>query len=306
MKRGFHTSAAVTVLLGLPWLSASIMVVWLVTEVVMPDSVFRWVVLGVFLASGLLVFWPVAEAIIARAMFRVRAPTDREKRYLDSVWSPVATAAGVRPDRYRLWIEESDAVNAFAAAGHTVAVTRWALSSLPPHQLSAVLAHELGHHIGGHAWASLIMYWYSVPGRVVARALYRVYYWTLVVVGTIASAFDRTGLVGCTATILLRSFRFLTLVVLVGLALSVHPVLLALFAVPLVLAWFSRRGEKYADRIAAELGYGPALIEVFQSWIHQGRDTRVREQGMRAQLFASHPTCADRIRALEKRLDRTR
>jgi Zn-dependent protease with chaperone function len=38
---------------------------------------------------------------------------------------------------------------------------------LSPVQLEAVLAHELGHHLGGHPWASLLRYWYSLPATYV-------------------------------------------------------------------------------------------------------------------------------------------
>ncbi|WP_235967803.1 M48 family metalloprotease [Streptomyces mesophilus] len=52
-----------------------------------------------------------------------------------------------------MWTEESQDLNAYAAAGHTVGVSRFALENLPSAQLAAVLAHELGHHTGGHAWS---------------------------------------------------------------------------------------------------------------------------------------------------------
>ncbi|MFI2259788.1 M48 family metalloprotease [Streptomyces tubercidicus] len=60
-----------------------------------------------------------------------------------------------------------DHLNALAAAGHIVGVTRFSLERLSDGQLAAVLAHELGHHVRGHAWSSLPAQWYAVPGRLV-------------------------------------------------------------------------------------------------------------------------------------------
>ena len=62
-------------------------------------------------------------------------------------------------------VENSAELNAMAAAGHVVGVTTYSLNHLSSGNLAAVLAHELGHHTGGHAWAGLLGYWYSLPGR---------------------------------------------------------------------------------------------------------------------------------------------
>ena len=40
--------------------------------------------------------------------------------------------------------------------GQRSAVTRWAFYTLPPTHLEAALAHELGHHLGGGDWVSLL------------------------------------------------------------------------------------------------------------------------------------------------------
>ncbi|MEV6701287.1 M48 family metalloprotease [Streptomyces sp. NPDC051453] len=68
-------------------------------------------------------------------------------------------------DTYELVIENSTDLNAMAAAGHVVGVTTYALNRIPSSNLAAVLAHELGHHTGCHAWAGLLGYWLLAAGQ---------------------------------------------------------------------------------------------------------------------------------------------
>lgn len=298
-RRRFHVTTAVRLLAGLPWFLCSLFILGMVALVAVAgagagDSVQGIVVLGVavlFLVSGVAVFLPRTEALFAIVVFRYRRPTDDEARYLQPIWDEVTQTAGVDGSRYSLWVKDADEVNAFAAAGHVVAVTRWALRSLPPQHLAAVLAHELGHHIGGHSWAGLLTYWYSLPTRLVRRVFYLIAY----VVGSAMSVF-RGGLV------LQAPAQFLPLVVIGYAAYKVHPALLAIIVVPFLLAWFTRLGERYADRFAAKIGYGPLLIEVFDGWLRSGMDAARRRRGIRANVMATHPTCAARIRALQKYL----
>ncbi|MFF4735893.1 M48 family metalloprotease [Streptomyces sp. NPDC001262] len=63
-------------------------------------------------------------------------------------------------------------LNATAAAGHIVAVTRPATDRSPNSQLAAILAHELGHHVGGHPWAAMLADWYALPARTVGRWIF--------------------------------------------------------------------------------------------------------------------------------------
>lgn len=305
-----HLSTLATLLLGIPWLLFSLIIIGLVVDIIAPNNdTALSTTIAAFLASGLLVFFRPTEDVIARVMFRLRKPTMAEASILDMVWGDVAVAAGVRPERYRLWVQDTQELNAFATSGHIVAVTRTALE-MPPNHLAAVLAHELGHHLGGHAWARLLMYWYAIPGRLTAKA----FYWLNHMVFAILTGFTlgaaggavagRAGgqAAGCLVGPIVRLFPVLWLLGLAWFAYAIHPALLLLFAIPFVLAWFSRYGEKYADRVAADLGYGPPLVEVLYGWLNAGHDEARRQQGWRANLFSSHPSCAARIQALEKRL----
>ncbi|WP_067452914.1 M48 family metalloprotease [Nocardia alba] len=309
-RRGIHLSTAGTLVVGLPGFALSLIVVGMAFSAIFQGSVAVWVALAVFVGSGAVVFFRPTEFAIARVFFRFRRPTIPEQERLDHAWSLVTQSAGVRADTYRLWVEDSNDLNASAAAGHIVAVTRGALI-LPPHQLEALLAHELGHHLGGHSWATLLTYWYALPGRLLVRVLH----WSTQLVFALAAGLTlgaaggamggRAGseAAGCLIGPIVRLFPLLWLALITLFFYSIHPLLVLLWTVPFVLAWFGRHQEKDADRVAAQLGYGPALLEILYGWLDAGHDDARRRNGLRANIFASHPSCASRIHALEKRLN---
>ncbi|WP_327145237.1 M48 family metalloprotease [Nocardia sp. NBC_01327] len=274
------------------------------------NAVVVWGAIAAFVLSGAGGFVGPAEYVIARVMFRLRRPTLAEQSRIDQAWGPVSRAAGVPPDRYRLWVQDAGELNAFATSGHIVAVTRIALDRLPPQHLSAVLAHELGHHLGGHSWAALLTYWYSLPGRVAVRALFTTTRFLFAVVAgfTLGAAGGAIGgraggdAAGCLIGPLVRLLPWLILGTLTWFLYSIHPALVLVWAIPFLLAWASRWGERYADRVAADLGYGALLIEVLYGWLRAGEDDARRRDGLRASMFATHPSHAARIQALEKHL----
>ncbi|MFC9434454.1 M48 family metalloprotease [Nocardia sp. NPDC057030] len=280
----------------------SLIVVGMVPTLLAAGNPAIWTVLTVFVVSGAAVFFGPTEYVIARALFHYRLPTVAEAQRLDHAWNLVTHSAGVRADKYRLWVEDSKDLNASAAAGHIVAVTRGALT-LPAHQLEALLAHELGHHVGGHSWATLLTYWYSLPGRVFVVVMH----WTTRMVFALFAGFTLGAAggeaTGCLVGPLVRLFPFLWLALVTLFFYSIHPLLVLLWLVPFALAWFSRYQEIDADRVAGQLGYGPALLEVLYRWLHAGHDDVRRRNGLRANMFASHPSCAARIRALERYLN---
>ncbi|MFD0385097.1 M48 family metalloprotease [Streptomyces stramineus] len=145
----------------LPTALISLVVVSLAFSLVNP--LLGLVMAAVWLLSGPLVFHRPAEAAIARHLLKMRRPTREEAERLDAVWEEVTRRAGVSQGTYELWVQERAELNATAAAGHIVAVTRHALDRLPNSQLAAVLAHELGHHVGGHTWAGMLADWYALP-----------------------------------------------------------------------------------------------------------------------------------------------
>ncbi|MFF9012205.1 M48 family metalloprotease [Streptomyces sp. NPDC014870] len=288
VQRRADATALTTLLLMLPNFLGSLLVVWAVSAL-MPTGVDVAFII-VWLASGAFVFYRPAERLFAKTLLRWREPTGAELAALRPLWDEVMARANIKnPAAYELWIEDKEEINAAAAAGHMVGVTRWSLHHLPPERLTAVLAHELGHHVGGHAWAGLLGLWYALPGRVARR----VAGWVLRVVAVVAQV---VPLLGC-----LVGLVFVGLVIAVAVT---FPPVLIVFVTPYLLAWAGRAAELRADRTAAELGYGPLLHAVLSGW--QAFDAERAEEKLLERLMATHPPMHQRIRELEKFADAAR
>ncbi|GLZ41764.1 M48 family metalloprotease [Actinokineospora sp. NBRC 105648] len=286
IPRGRPDASAVTgVLFALPAFASSLVVVALVARLIWPSTTWAvWLVVGLWVLSGAATFLPWVEKALARAMFDMRRPTAAELRRLGPHWAAVCGSAGVDSARYTLWVEQSRDLNAFAAGGRTVAVTRRALD-LPPYALEAILAHELGHHLSGHSRVSLLAWWYELPARgaifLVALAMRVVLF-----VGNVFARF------GSAAGALAASL--LSLVILAGMV-WLNPWLLLMPLVSPLMAWSSRLGEYRADATAARLGYGPALVDVLSGLLTAEQRTR---RPLRVRMLATHPAAAERIRRL--------
>ena len=288
-QRGADATAIGSLLLHLPNFICSFIVVYLIASIL--PTVLTWVLVALWLASGALVFHRPTEKIIARYLLNLRYPTRRELAWLSPIWTEVSKRAGIEGAAYDLWIEDSGDLNAYAAAGHIVGVTHFSMTTLPPAEMAGVLAHELGHHTGGHAWSSLLGLWYALPGRLAWQALRKLTAWALV----LAQYFFCLG-----AAILLVAAG-----VVVAAALTFWPLLLVL-AAPYLLAAVSRKAELRADRTAAELGFAQVMVQVLTK-IH-GEQLEAQRQpgakaalspGLAAKLLSSHPDYHTRLRQLE-------
>ncbi len=310
-QRGIDATAVGQLLLCLPSSLASLGIVAVLSAALLPAM--EWAGILVWLASGAMAFHRPTERAIARHLLKLRHPTPRERTRLEPLWREVSARTGVEGRAYELWIEDSDHLNALAAAGHIVGVTRFSLDNLSDGQLAAVLAHELGHHVRGHAWSSLLGQWYALPGRLAwsaARRLVRLVFLL------------RPGRTGCAAAALL-------LVVGIGVSLTVLSfwfVALALVVAPYLLAAVARRAELRADRHAAAAGFGPLLAEVLHMMhtaeaasgratapalsgcgrtaaADRGASAYGREQSFSGRLLSSHPDYFTRLHHLAPYLD---
>lgn len=259
-----------------------------------------WAPVLMWLASGALVFHRPTENLFARRVLRLRYPLPGELLRLVPVWREVTGRAGVDGSRYRLWVEDSDELNAYAAAGHIVGVTKHAVDSLPSAQLAAVLAHELGHHTGGHSWAGLLGYWYALPGKAVSR--------------TVRSMLLRAVAARRAAVLITLALIGTFAVMIFGSAAALLCAPLSLLALPYAMASLGRRAELRADRHAASLGFAPMLMEALQSGENHrtsdpdipGRASaapRRSRRGTRAHLLDSHPDLATRLHHLQRFLE---
>ncbi|SCE03640.1 Zn-dependent protease with chaperone function, partial [Streptomyces sp. di188] len=250
-----HTDATAfgNLLLHLPNFLCSLVVVGLVS---LPFGELGILVVLAWLASGALVFHRPTESALARHLLRLRFPTPQERAKIEPVWREVTARAGVEGRNYELWVEDSDSLNAVAAAGHIVGVTRFAMDQLPNGELAAVMAHELGHHVGGHAWSGLLGYWYALPGRIAWRVLRAV----------TGFMFRVSRVFSCFGVLFFGLFvgtiALVTISTLYGLPLLI-------LAMPYALAAVGRRSELRADQHAAALGFAPMLAAVLEKLHHQ-------------------------------------
>jgi len=262
-------------------------------------------------ASAVLVVARPVEAGLARLLYRsLRRPRPAELARITPALERVCRRAGADPGRYLLRVEEKRQVNAFALGGHVLAVTRVALE-LPDDMLEAVLAHEVGHHRHLHPLAIILGWWYLLPFEAGDRLVRTIRGITRWLARSFARLSDRTGgLAGGRAPD--GALGMLVLLVVLGVLVVAGTVLVVALGVvwlPLTLlvrlakvlsAALSRAGEHAADRHAAELGYGAALIQVLTLFLQVERSAP-RPRGMAA-LLRSHPSSQSRIEAINKTL----
>ncbi|MEU9129227.1 M48 family metalloprotease [Kitasatospora sp. NPDC048540] len=283
-------------LLLLPNFLGSLIVVSMLSLLL--PQVFGYLAIGLWVASGVLAFHRPTERLMARHLFHLRLPIGAELARLEPVWREVTVRAGVDGRKYELWIEDSKDLNALAAAGHIVGVTRFSLERLPPAQLAAVLAHELGHHRSGHAWSSLLGLWYSLPGRLAWWA-FRL---ASALLFQLAASLSALGAVAVALVFGAVAFTVVT----------TYPPLLLILVTPYLLAAVGRRAELRADLEAARLGFARPLLAVvhaFQASEEAAAQSQQRRTGRApsrpgpaARLLASHPDNFTRIRHLENYL----
>ncbi|MDE5615560.1 MAG: M48 family metalloprotease, partial [Alphaproteobacteria bacterium] len=91
----------------------------------------------------LLFAWPAYAATLIN-------DTETE-RLLTELVAPIATAANISPARLKIHIVHDNDFNAFVAGGEDVYIYTGLLTQIKsPAALQAVVAHELGHTVGGH------------------------------------------------------------------------------------------------------------------------------------------------------------
>lgn len=305
-QRGIDVTAALQLLLQLPPFFASLAIVVVVAQLLLPGM--GWLGGLLWLVSGAMAFHRPTERALARHLLNLRQPTPQELSRLEPLWRTVTARTGVEGRAYELWIEDSDHLNALAVAGHIVGVTRFSLEHLSDGQLAAVLAHELGHHVRGHAWSSLLGQWYAVPGRLAWAAVRKL------IRHVTATGHGRMGF--WAAVVLLVAGA-----AVLPVALEYWFVVVMLAAAPFLLAAVARQAEARADHHAAAAGFGPMLAEVLHMTRAADRESgpvtapalsrcgraaamgtvtppRGRSRGFLAKLLSMHPDYHTRLHHL--------
>ncbi|WSQ11204.1 M48 family metalloprotease [Streptomyces sp. NBC_01231] len=298
--RGLDATALGQLVLRLPGTVMSLLVVLLASSGLEAWlGIPLWAPPLLWLVSGALVFHRPTEDFLARHLLRLHRPMPAEYARLAPVWREVTARAGIDSRTYDLWIEDSEDLNAYAAAGHIVGVTRFALEHLPTSQLAAVLAHELGHHTGGHVWSSLLGEWYALPGRLAWRLIRSLL--ALAMIWSRRSSWSATALL----LVVVGLVTFTTLQRLYGLPLL-------LLATPYLIAAVGRRAELRADQHAAALGFARELAVVLET-MHRAERATGRAAKAAAgrgdaeprfldRLLSTHPDYPTRLHRLEPHL----
>ncbi|MEU5127470.1 peptidase [Streptomyces mobaraensis] len=239
-QRGTDGSAARRLLPHLTGFLCGLLVVVLLT---LPFGIAGLAGLLAWLAAGPLLRLEAAERGAARWIGRLRRPTPQEVHRLQPVWREVRARAGLPPDPYGVWVEDTDRLFGRIPPGRVVGVTRGALSRLTDGELAAVLAREPGRR---RPRSPLPWYWYALPGRAV--------WWLTRVIVQGARRVARP---------LAYPAAALAALCVVQLALMTRPSLyglpLLVLGVPPAVEAVVRWTELRADRDAAELGFAPPL-----------------------------------------------
>jgi len=254
-----------------------------------------WIILLLWILSGLVVLRPGVDGLLARYLFGLRRPTLVESQRLAPSWFGVAQRAGIDPRPFSLWIQLGEVPTTSVAGGRTVAVTSWAMNGLPPGHLEAVMAFDFVSHLRGTTGIGRLLHWYSAPTRLVGAG-----------VGKLLRLSRTIPAIGCTVVgFLVVAYIGLFLFVLVYYDGWVVPLLyLSPLALPAVFAGLSKWNERMADRAVADLGCGRKLLEVLYGWQAQHQQATRRIGITQPDWISGQPVVAERIRALELYLQR--
>ncbi len=260
----------------------------LLLTLLVPFGVPAWVWVLAYLAVIPVMMIPHFEFLQLWVVGRgSRAAMRHEELRLRDAWDTVLARAGAsRTRRWKLRVMQADEINAAAAGGSVVMVTSYAVAHLSDQELQAVLAHELGHHVGLHPVVLLAQSWLIRPILWVDWVTVRLHN----AVGWLMnlSRLHPVALVLLLAVQLSLRFVVLVLQLVVNLALG------------LLLAC-QRRAEYRADEVAVRLGYGPWLLHALHRF-HEHEASRVG--GFASWWTHTHPSTAQRIARIDQHMRR--
>ncbi len=251
------------------------------------------IVLLAWLASGAAVFTRTGERVAVVVGCGFRRPTRAQARELVAVWSAALARSGVAAVEVDLYVQDSCQLNAYAAGGHSVAVTSGVLRKflarrLGEDQMVGVLVHELGHHVTRATRFALVSMWLATPWRVASRLLIGLG------LATVGRRQPMRLLAAVTATVVVIAVVQAAQHHDWKVAIVLSVVASCAVVCPLADAALSRRSEYAADRFAAEQGAGAQLAAALLAL--DGRRQARRSWTVRA--LSGHPSTDRRVDAL--------
>jgi heat shock protein HtpX len=227
---------------------------------------------------------------------QVRKPIREEEQRLIISMHEVQKKANDKRT-YRLRVEESTGLNAYAIGSRTIVVSKGCLKYLSHGELCALLAHEMGHLRTKDCMAILAFYFAKRPPGFVASFLRS----GLIIAGGTIKTFIRQSLLAALIAVVVILFVFSKSAVLYYL-LSIASFLLFLWLLNSVFnfLWLmnSRFTEYRQDAFAHQLGFGPELRKLLLKLLEEHSPTRIDQYYILTR--STHPLLHNRIRRLEK------
>jgi Zn-dependent protease with chaperone function len=275
----------------LPLTALALLPFWVVINLV-TDVPFVLLFVAYILTGSALCF-PSTQRLLLTVFFGARDPTPRELETLEPAWHNVLEAADIDRDRYVLAVTDTPQIDAIAAGGRIVAVSRLTLTLLPPDELEAALAHELGHHLGFHSVSRMAALWLEAPILLFAR----LGIWLELAAYALALWFAWQEDFGLAIGALLAGLG-------VRIADSLVPAALgAAGLVHAVRRMFGRFSTYQADQTAVDLGYGDEMVDLLERMVEyrlEGGDNTTMEH-----LLGGRSLVARRIERIEATPDAT-
>ena len=209
-----------------------------------PTYLLAFDVATVFLLMFLFVISPLSGYLLRKGHGFVE-PRPELKSRLERLLEPVCQAAGKNPAKFRLYVQASGDINAYAFGRRSIAVTSNAGNLLNDFQLKGVLAHEVGHlHYREGMW-NILFYWLNLP----ILALNKV----------------AVGIANFTYALRKTPILMLPFLPLNWMAQMLSWLTVFLLEVPRQLGKLVSSASEYrADVYAADIGFGENLLSYFK------------------------------------------
>lgn len=235
-------------------------------------------------AVGFLLLTNRADEVFWQKKNDCRPPTMVEWIRLEPLWNDVCERAQLHPDAYRLRMTDQSTINAFASGDSVVSMDQGMLGMVDG-AISAVMAHELGHHTKRHIGGIVLAWWFAKPAQILLNLM-------LLILSMLLGA--GRGCSGCIGLMILFS-----LVAIVAVPTLVLYALLGLSTV--LLRVLGRKTEFEADQYAVDLGLGHEMANALRHLEAMEPDQEVSRFSV-DRLMSTHPPLGDRVRRVEKEL----
>lgn len=241
--------------------------------------------IGIYVVSLAIAISPIGEGILRLQTGCKKVKNKRYQEFIYPIFYEVYQRARELdpsvPEDVQLFMTSDKSVNAFATGRKTVCVTKGMMEK-PADQIKAALAHEFGHL--AHKDTDLILL--ITIGNLFVTIIVTMVKLMLLMIHVMLYIFSRSeeGLIAL-------FFTFLSMI-------SVDLMMWIWTKIGTLLVMKSSRNNEYeADEFAFRLGYGIALLDLFDTFGHSGA------KGLFATLESSHPDTEDRIARIEDLMD---